>query len=127
MEQPINTHPFIKVSKPVPQAESIPTQAEVYAYVAEESTTPVAEPKTVGNMNEEEFLELLVKGMIQANRVQASLDESDKPFEREEENLTPIGKVLGLVGDVAHGALDIVEGVARGAVDIVTFGKAKRK
>jgi ribosomal protein S16 len=111
--------PFIKVS--APQAGK--TQAEIHAYQPEEA--PIKEEKTVGNMNEEEFMTLLVKGIIQADKVKASLQNEE--FEQEEENRGPGGKVLGTIGDVAHGALDIVEGVARGAVDIVTFGKAKRR
>jgi hypothetical protein len=86
----------------------------------------VKEDKLIGNMNTEEFTEILILAIIKSDSVRETLKESHE-YEPDEVNDTPTGKLLGTIGDVAHGTLDIIEGVARGAVDIVTFGKARRK
>lgn len=85
------------------------------------ASTLASPEKTVGEMSQEDFSKLLVKGMIEASRIQARSAKA-----RTEEPTTAAGKVMATIGDTAHGIVDIAEGVVRGCVDIVTFGQSKR-
>ena len=119
MEQPkIKVIPF--------QSQSQSPQ-EIHAY---DPTAPadykVQEPKTVGNMTQDEFLDLLIEGIIKANQVMEQKEELATPTEKPN-HPNFLSNIAGTIGDVAHGVVDIAEGILRGAIDLITFGQSKRK
>jgi hypothetical protein len=120
MEQALEqAQPIIRV---VPNSE----RGRTVEFDYHETDIPVR-AKTIGEMTEDEYLVVFVRGFLAAERTKSEMVSQDNATTDKGEHTNVITGFLGTVGSVAHCAVDIAEGVVRGIVDIATLGTARRK
>jgi hypothetical protein len=123
MEQTALSQPMIRL---VPDSERGRILATESDELFDAPIMASTKPKTIGEMTEDEFLVVFVRGYLAAERTKGEFMSQDDQSQDKGQHDNVFTSVLGTIGSVAHSVVDVAEGIMRGFVDITTLGTARR-